>query len=117
MVGPFMQGMLLIGIIYWYSKSMMSMINDYYRSEFQSKLQEGGNAKQAAETPLNADNFMDYVRELESKEQPEQPAVQKLSENAIKTSAGNSHQLLYFLHITGAHASPDFCSAADSSIS
>ena len=38
MVGPFMQGMLLLGIIYWYSKGLMNMINDYYRSEFNRKL-------------------------------------------------------------------------------
>lgn len=40
MVGPFMQGMLLMGVIYWYSKGMFNMINEYYRSEFQKQLFE-----------------------------------------------------------------------------
>lgn len=40
MVGPFMQGMLLMGVIYWYSKGMINMINEYYRSEFQKQLVE-----------------------------------------------------------------------------
>lgn len=39
-VGPFMQGMLLMGVIYWYSKGMINMINEYYRSEFQKQLVE-----------------------------------------------------------------------------
>ncbi|XP_037807365.1 uncharacterized protein LOC119600859 isoform X1 [Lucilia sericata] len=40
MVGPFMQGVLLMGIIYWYSKGLISMINDYYRGEFNRKLKD-----------------------------------------------------------------------------
>lgn len=38
MVGPFMQGVLLMGIIYMYSKGLMSLINDYYRTEISRKL-------------------------------------------------------------------------------
>ncbi|XP_005182991.1 uncharacterized protein LOC101899533 [Musca domestica] len=37
-VGPFAQGIFLMGIIYWYSKGLMNLINDYYRSEFNRKL-------------------------------------------------------------------------------
>lgn len=38
MVGPFAQGIFLMGIIYWYSKGLLNLINDYYRSEFNRKL-------------------------------------------------------------------------------
>lgn len=38
MVGPFVQGALLFGVIYWYSKGMINMINEYYRHEFQKQL-------------------------------------------------------------------------------
>ncbi|TDG46928.1 hypothetical protein AWZ03_006632 [Drosophila navojoa] len=117
MVGPFMQGILLIGIIYWYSKSMMSMINDYYRSEFQRKLQAAGEAKAAEETPLNVDNFMDYVRDLETKEQPTKQATPSVTENSIKPNTEQTQKLLYFLNITGVYGLPDLCSAADSPIS
>ncbi|EDV90837.1 GH19616 [Drosophila grimshawi] len=121
MVGPFMQGLLLIGIIYWYSKSMISMINDYYRNEFQRQLQSAGDSQPAAESPLSMDNFMDYVRELDTKEQPSLEELQTTSDNTNKPLTGPSHMLLYFLHITGAYKSLDFCglrpSAADSSIS
>ncbi|XP_054725307.1 uncharacterized protein LOC129235466 [Anastrepha obliqua] len=39
MVGSFMQGVLLMGIIYWYTRGMLSLINDYYRTEIQRKMQ------------------------------------------------------------------------------
>ncbi|XP_013115034.1 uncharacterized protein LOC106092672 [Stomoxys calcitrans] len=38
MVGPFAQGIFLMGIIYWYSKGLLNLINDYYRTEFNRKL-------------------------------------------------------------------------------
>ncbi|XP_073836900.1 exit protein of rhodopsin and TRP B [Musca autumnalis] len=47
-VGPFAQGIFLMGIIYWYSKGLMNLINDYYRSEFNRKLKT---------IPVNAKNF------------------------------------------------------------
>ncbi|XP_052848171.1 uncharacterized protein LOC128259677 [Drosophila gunungcola] len=98
MVGPFMQGLFLIGIIYWYSKGMMSMINDYYRSEFQRKLQVDP-AKAKAEVPINVDNFMDYVRELDSPAE----VARSPSEGAIATPLRKplSHTLQRFLEITG----------------
>ncbi|XP_075146065.1 exit protein of rhodopsin and TRP B [Haematobia irritans] len=37
-VGPFAQGIFLMGIIYWYSKGLLNLINDYYRTEFNRKL-------------------------------------------------------------------------------
>lgn len=39
MGGP-LQGFVLLGIIYWYSKGMLSLINEYYRSEFHQKLKK-----------------------------------------------------------------------------
>lgn len=90
------------------------MINDYYRSEFQRKLQAAGEAKAVEETPLNVDNFMDYVRELETKEQPTKQAVP----SSIKPlNIGQTKKLLYFLYITGVYRLPDLCNAADSAIS
>ncbi|XP_016990844.1 uncharacterized protein LOC108052855 [Drosophila rhopaloa] len=106
MVGPFMQGLFLIGIIYWYSKGMMSMINDYYRSEFQRKLQVDP-SKQKAEVPINVDNFMDYVRELDSPDEvtrnPPEGAMAPLLRKPM------SHTLLRFLEITGSLPAFDVC--------
>ncbi|XP_017007290.2 uncharacterized protein Xport-B [Drosophila takahashii] len=111
MVGPFMQGLFLIGIIYWYSKGMMSMINDYYRSEFQRKLQTEP-AKAKTEVPINVDNFMDYVRELDSPDE----VVQCPAEGAGATTPPirkpyYSHTLLRFLEITGTLPALDICLA------
>lgn len=121
MVGPFMQGILLIGIISWYSKSMMSMINDYYRSEFQRKIQIASVSKPAEETPLSMDNFMDYVRELDTKPQSEQQTVLSESNSNIVPQLVYSHVLLRFMQITGAYHTLDICktyqTASDSSIS
>lgn len=93
------------------------MINDYYRSEFQRKLQAAGEAKAVEETPLNVDNFMDYVRELDTKEQPSKQAAPIVTENLINPNRGQTQKLLYFLYITGVYGLPDFCSAANSPIS
>ncbi|XP_017085046.2 uncharacterized protein LOC108117226 [Drosophila eugracilis] len=106
MVGPFMQGLFLIGIIYWYSKGMMSMINDYYRSEFQRKLQTEP-SKPKTEVPINVDNFMDYVRELDS---PEELARNPMdSDVASPQRKPYSHILLRFLEITGTLPAFDVC--------
>lgn len=40
MIGPLVQGVLLTGLIYWYSKGMLSLINDYYRDEFKTFLEK-----------------------------------------------------------------------------
>ncbi|XP_011179266.2 uncharacterized protein LOC105210166 [Zeugodacus cucurbitae] len=56
MVGPFMQGVLLMGIIYWYTKGMLSLINDYYRSEIQRKMQ--------IDEPLNETSDFIYVDQI-----------------------------------------------------
>ncbi|XP_043656747.1 uncharacterized protein LOC122622400 [Drosophila teissieri] len=106
MVGPFMQGLFLIGIIYWYSKGMMSMINDYYRSEFQRKLQTEP-AKAKAETPINVDNFMDYVRELDSPDEVARSPAEGIETRHIGET--HCHVLLRFLEITGTLAPPDVC--------
>ncbi|EDV41743.1 uncharacterized protein Dana_GF17349 [Drosophila ananassae] len=107
MVGPFVQGMFLIGIIYWYSKGMMSMINDYYRGEFQRKLQTETGPKPKAEAPINVDNFMDYVRELDSPEEAKRyPRTGPLNP-PIHTAY--THTLLRFLEITGALPAFDIC--------
>ncbi|ALC47330.1 CG42508, partial [Drosophila busckii] len=110
MVGPFVQGVFLIGIIYWYSKGMMSMINDYYRSEFQRKLSTESGAKQAAQAQLNVDNFMDYVRELDAKDLTNYKAMNNVADNSLNPQLGNSYILLRFMQITGAAKQPDFCS-------
>ncbi|KAH8360007.1 hypothetical protein KR093_010183 [Drosophila rubida] len=121
MVGPFMQGILLIGIIYWYeySKSMMSMINDYYRSEFQRKIQAASPSKPAEETPLSVDNFMDYVREIDSKSQSEDQPVCIESNDSVEPLSAYSHTLIRFLQITGAYPALEVSipqrTAADSS--
>ncbi|XP_016960851.1 uncharacterized protein LOC108031701 [Drosophila biarmipes] len=108
MVGPFMQGLFLIGIIYWYSKGMMSMINDYYRGEFQRKLQAEP-SKPKAEAPINVDNFMDYVRELDPPEEVSRsPEEGSVLPPLTKT---HSHTLLRFLEITGALPALDVCPA------
>jgi len=106
MVGPFMQGLFLIGIIYWYSKGMMSMINDYYRSEFQRKLQTEP-AKTRAETPINVDNFMDYVRELDTPDE----VARIPAERTESPPMGNTycHILRRFLEITGTLPPFDVC--------
>ncbi|KAM8705374.1 hypothetical protein ACLKA7_009784 [Drosophila subpalustris] len=119
MVGPFMQGILLMGIIYWYSKSMMSMINDYYRSEFQRKIQAASASKPAEETPLNVDNFMDYVRELDTKHLPDQQTVDNELNGTLEPQPQliYSHIMLRFMQITGVFRTLDICRAADSSIS
>ncbi|XP_030374613.1 uncharacterized protein LOC115624157 [Scaptodrosophila lebanonensis] len=110
MVGPFMQGFLLIGIIYWYSKGMMSMINDYYRSEFQRKIQVETTEKTTEKAPLNVDNFMDYVRELD--EGVVGQSVKSIEECSIKRDSvckSPSLQLWTFLHITGAWPARNVC--------
>ncbi|XP_034485652.1 uncharacterized protein LOC117790342 [Drosophila innubila] len=121
MVGPFMQGILLIGIIYWYSKSMMSMINDYYRSEFQRKIKTASDSKPTEETPLNVDNFMEYVRDLDSEHQAEKQSVDNGLNDILEPQLGISHIMLRFMQITGAYPTLDICGAqrtsADSSIS
>ncbi|XP_060646704.1 uncharacterized protein LOC132784844 [Drosophila nasuta] len=121
MVGPFMQDILLIGIIYWYSKSMMSMINDYYRSEFQRKIQSASTSKPAEETPLSVDNFMDYVRELDNTPEAEEQTVCSDSKRPVEPQLGYSHNLIRFLKITGSFSAFDICipqrTAADSCIS
>lgn len=102
---------------------MMNMINDYYRSEFQRKVQTESNSKAVEETPLNVDNFMDYVRDMDTKnQQSELQTFKSLSNSSIKTEVGQSHMLLRFLQITSVYPnSLDICSpqrsAADSSIS
>jgi len=106
MVGPFMQGLFLIGIIYWYSKGMMSMINDYYRSEFQRKLQAEP-SKPKAEIPINVDNFMDYVRELESPDEVARNPKEGSAPPPLRKTY--SHTLLRFLQITGALPAFDVC--------
>ncbi|KAH8312544.1 hypothetical protein KR044_011352 [Drosophila immigrans] len=120
MVGPFMQGILLIGIIYWYSKSMMSMINDYYRSEFQRKIQAASVSKLAEETPLSVDNFMDYVRELDTSPQSEHQTGTELN-GSVEPLLGYSYNLIKFMQITGAYPVVEICipqrTAADSCIS
>ncbi|XP_017060679.1 uncharacterized protein LOC108101024 [Drosophila ficusphila] len=105
MVGPFMQGLFLIGIIYWYSKGMMSMINDYYRSEFQRKL-EVEPSKAKAEVPINVDNFMDYVRELDPPEE-----VARIPTEGVSAPPQRKHSqtLLRFLEITGTLPPFDVC--------
>ncbi|XP_055377537.1 putative uncharacterized protein DDB_G0267716 [Condylostylus longicornis] len=40
MLGPLAQGALLLSIIYWYSKTMMGMINEYYRDELKKTLSD-----------------------------------------------------------------------------
>ncbi|KAH8420874.1 hypothetical protein KR222_007511 [Zaprionus bogoriensis] len=110
MVGPFMQGILLIGIIYWYSKSMMNMINDYYRSEFQRKVQTESASKSPEETPLNVDNFMEYVREMDAKNQSEVLTVRNTTNSANQFDIGQSYMLQRFMQITGAYSnSHDIC--------
>lgn len=56
MVGPFMQGVLLMGIIYWYTKGMLSLINDYYRNEILRKIQTN--------EPLNESGDFIYVDQI-----------------------------------------------------
>lgn len=56
MVGPFMQGVFLMGIIYWYTKGMLSLINDYYRSAIQRKMQTN--------EPLNESSDFIYVDQI-----------------------------------------------------
>ncbi|KAH8256321.1 hypothetical protein KR032_000828 [Drosophila birchii] len=109
MVGPFVQGLFLIGIIYWYSKGMMSMINDYYRSEFQRKLQTETAPQAKAEAPVNVDNFMDYVRQLDFPD--EMRENQDTTETSTSPLIGKdySHTLLRFLEITGTMPAFDVC--------
>ncbi|XP_017025009.1 uncharacterized protein Xport-B [Drosophila kikkawai] len=109
MVGPFVQGLFLIGIIYWYSKGMMSMINDYYRSEFQRKLQTESAPQTKAEVPVNVDNFMDYVRQLDPPDEMEASYTPR--EGSISPIVGKaySHTLLRFLEITGTLPAIDVC--------
>ncbi|KAH8248113.1 hypothetical protein KR038_001512 [Drosophila bunnanda] len=109
MVGPFVQGLFLIGIIYWYSKGMMSMINDYYRSEFQRKLQTETAPQAKAEAPVNVDNFMDYVRQLDSPD--EMGEIKDVTEGSLSPlmDKGYSHTLLRFLEITGTMPAFDVC--------
>lgn len=100
---------------------MMNMINDYYRSEFQRKVQTESDSKAVEETPLNVDNFMDYVREMDTK-QSQLRTFKSESNSSIKSEMGQSHMLLRFLQITSVYPiSLDMCSpqrtAADSSIS
>lgn len=97
------------------------MINDYYRSEFQRKVQTESDSKAVEETPLNVDNFMDYVREMDTK-QSQLRTFKSESNSSIKSEMGQSHMLLRFLQITSVYPiSLDMCSpqrtAADSSIS
>ncbi|XP_068155061.1 uncharacterized protein Xport-B [Drosophila tropicalis] len=115
MVGPFVQGMFLIGIIYWYSKGMMSMINDYYRSEFQRKLQTEGAVKQPAkgEAPVNVDNFMDYVREMDTP--PDHHEHEKRRQLVWRQDY--SFILLRFLEITGSLPALEVCWNGSSSVS
>lgn len=101
---------------------MMNMINDYYRSEFQRKVQTESDSKAAEETPLNVDNFMDYVRDMDKKNQSEVKTFKSEPIRSTKPDLGQSHLLLRFLQITNAYPiSLDICSplrtAADSSIS
>lgn len=101
---------------------MMNMINDYYRSEFQRKVQTESDSKAAEETPLNVDNFMDYVRDMDTKNQSEVKTFKSEPIRYTKPDLGQSHLLLRFLQITNAYPiSLDICSplrtAADSSIS
>ncbi|SPP83950.1 uncharacterized protein LOC117586048 [Drosophila guanche] len=109
MVGPFVQGMLLIGIIYWYSKGMMSMINDYYRSEFNRKLQANAAPKPKAEVPINVDNFMDYVRELETPSESRAGQMVATGAQTAPLSKEYSQTLLRFLEITGTLTAYDAC--------
>lgn len=101
----------------------MNMINDYYRSEFQRKVQTESDSKAVEETPLNMENFMDYVRDMDTKNQHSQLQTYKNDSNSsIKSEVGQSHMLLRFLQITSVYPiSLDICSpqrtAADSSIS
>lgn len=101
---------------------MMNMINDYYRSEFQRKVQTESDSNGAEETPLNVDNFMDYVRNMDTKNESEVKTFKSASNRSIKPEIGQSHMLLRFLQITNAYPiALDVCSllrtAADSSIS
>ncbi|CAD7077878.1 unnamed protein product [Hermetia illucens] len=36
MIGPAVQGVLFVSVIYWYTKGMLNLINDYYRDEFKA---------------------------------------------------------------------------------
>ncbi|XP_037892630.1 uncharacterized protein LOC119639372 [Glossina fuscipes] len=56
MIAPFMQGFLLLGIVYWYSKGIFNLINDYYRTEFNRQLKSEQTEKPPDgnyETPIN----------------------------------------------------------------
>ncbi|XP_020813638.1 uncharacterized protein LOC110188282 [Drosophila serrata] len=96
MVGPFVQGLFLIGIIYWYSKGMMSMINDYYRSEFQRKLQTETAPQAKAEAPVNVDNFMDYVRQLDTPDEKRENKDTTEGYSSLLMDKAYSHTLLRF---------------------
>ncbi|XP_037952899.1 uncharacterized protein LOC119683318 [Teleopsis dalmanni] len=63
MVGPLMQGMVLLGIIYWYSKGMLSIINDYYRTEIQRKLKTENGQN---DTIYNVDDLFNNLKTEEN---------------------------------------------------
>ncbi|XP_017469095.1 PREDICTED: uncharacterized protein LOC108361079 [Rhagoletis zephyria] len=77
MVGPFMQGVLLMGIIYWYSKGMLSLINDYYRSEIQRKILTGEPLNESSDF-IHVDQIVEHrLGQIKAMEEQQQPRLDK----------------------------------------
>lgn len=91
MVGPFMQGVLLMGIIYMYSKGLMSLINDYYRTEINRKLKSELNERKT-------DGFKEQILDLSDMDQLVNMEINK--EKLLNADNGNYFNFEYFSDTT-----------------
>lgn len=91
MVGPFMQGVLLMGIIYMYSKGLMSLINDYYRTEINRKLKSELNERKT-------DGFIEQILDLSDMDQLVNMEINK--EKLLNADYGNYLNFEYFSDTT-----------------
>lgn len=91
MVGPFMQGVLLMGIIYMYSKGLMSLINDYYRTEINRKLKSELNERKT-------DTFKEQILDLNDMDQLVNMEINK--EKLLNADNGNYLNFEYFSDTT-----------------
>lgn len=88
MVGPFMQGVLLMGIIYWYTRGMLSLINDYYRNEIQRKIQTNEPLNESSDF-IYVDQIIEHhLAQINDAEQQKQGVEQITKEFRINNTSG-----------------------------
>lgn len=87
-----MQGMLLMGIIYWYSKGIFNLINDYYRSEFQRKLKT--DEPQSYRNTYDTDDIINLIQSenLNNLDKETNEIVKNIKDNKLLHDTGTPTQ-------------------------